>query len=491
MSLVKTNRPLRCWQSRASSALRYLAVLCLCLALALVPAASWALTLEEERKMGKEALGEVLAQLPMVEDPDSLDFIRSLGKKLTARLADDPFDYHFYIANSPQYNAFALPGGWIFFFRGMITGMDTEAELASVMAHEISHVHYRHLADRIKKSGPLQMATIAGMIAGMLLGAVVGAPELGQAISLGSMAGGMQKQLAFSREAETQADYGAFQILSAQGYPPEDMAKSFRRIWRIQRYSMPDIPSYLLTHPSSPERLEQVENLARRHPVVTVKYDNSEFLRIKARLMALYDPVETANTIFQANLRQKPGDPNALYGLALLGMRVSRYEKSLEVFNMLPKSWLDRPSLMRDMGICHMRLGQFTEAQSMLNLALAQNSADASARMALGQSYLMQERLGLARDVFRRVLREDPDNHQAMYDLGIALGKLGKTGEASLNLGLAFMARHNQRAAKYHLERAQRQLSSRPDLQARATRALEKLEEGPPEKKPIKRGGEG
>ncbi len=463
---------------------RRLLIFWLCLCLALLPGLSWALTLEEEREIGRKALKEVEAEMPLVHDPDSVEYVRNLGKRLTATLADDPFKYHFYIANSPDYNAFALPGGWIFFFRGMITSMDNEAELASVMAHEISHVHYRHLSQRIKRSGPVNIATLAGMVAGMLLGALAGSPALGQAVTMGSVAGGIQKQLAFSREAEEQADYGAFKILSATGYSPEDMANSFRHIWRIQRSSMPEMPSYLMTHPPSPERLEQVEDLARRHPVHLRPYDNSEFLRIRARLKALYEPMDTAEKDFVQTLTRKPNDPYALYGLALLGMRKARYEKSLQLLKKLRSEWPDKPSVRREMGICHLRLGEFEQAQSLLTSALERNPHDLSARLALGQSYLMQGRPAVARGVLHEVLKQDPHNNQASYDLGVALGRLGDIGLASYYLGMAFKGRHNMNAAKYHLERAQRELVNRPDLQAKATKALEELEGKGKGKKP-------
>ncbi len=102
--------------------------------------------------------------------------------------------------------------------------------------------------------------------------------------------------LAFSREDEIQADYGAYKVLSAAGYHPKDMEKTFRRMWRNQRTTAPDVPTYLLTHPTSPQRMEAIQNLVRRHPASSSKYDNSNFLRIRARLIALYDPIDEPKT---------------------------------------------------------------------------------------------------------------------------------------------------------------------------------------------------
>ena len=162
-------------------------ILALTLALGVWPAspARASVTLEEERKIGREAYDEVMAQMPMVEDPDCVEYVRNLGRRLVGQLRDNPFSYTFHIADSPEMNAFALPAGYIFMFRGMMTNLDSEAELAGILGHEISHVSYRHLANRMDKTAPLNMAMMAGMLAGILLGAAGGAPQLGQALAVG------------------------------------------------------------------------------------------------------------------------------------------------------------------------------------------------------------------------------------------------------------------------------------------------------------------
>ena len=145
---------------------RRLIALAACLALLWAQAAQ-SLTLEEEREIGREAFQEVQQEIPLIHDPVVVDYIRDLGRNLERRLEGDPFEYKWYVADEPDMNAFALPGGWIFMFRGMITSMDSEAALVGVMAHEMSHVHYRHISERIKKSGPVSVATMAGMLAGL------------------------------------------------------------------------------------------------------------------------------------------------------------------------------------------------------------------------------------------------------------------------------------------------------------------------------------
>lgn len=426
---------------------------------------------KEERKLGKQALQEVLAQLPLVDDPDSVDYLRHLGQRLVSLLDNRIFDYHFYLANEPQMNAFALPGGWIFVFRGMFTEMKTEDELAAVIAHEISHVHYRHIAKRIKKTGPVQAATIAGMIAGLLLGALAGAPQLGQALTMGSMAGGIQTQLAFSREDEMQADYGGYQLMSKAGYDPRQMATTFEKLWRQQRYTAPTPPVYLLTHPTSPQRMEAVQNLVRRHPVKPKPHDNRAFLRIRTRLIALYDPTDQAHTTFVNRLRANPKDGFALYGLALVEMRRLNYRLALRYLNKLEPIWKGDPYLWREMGLCHLDLGEYQRAEELLGMCLSLEPKDALALLGLGRSYLRQGKLKRAEGYFHRLLASHPHNAQGRHELGVTLGRMGRTAEASYQLGLGFKEEQNYRAALYHLTRAVKELKD-PVLKKKAGKVL-------------------
>lgn len=448
--------------------------------------AALALTLEEEREIGRKAMQEVRAEIPLIEDPDIVSYFQGLGAQLVKELDENPWEFKFYVADLSEMNAFALPGGWMVFFRGMVTSMESEAELAGVMAHEISHVYYRHISSRIKRSGPVNAATLAGMIAGMIIGGLAGVPQLGQAITMGSMAGGIQKQLEFSRDDERQADYGAFKIVSKAGYPPEEMEKSFARIYREQRHTMPDVPGYLRTHPTSPERMEVLQDLVRRHPTKNAAYNNSEFLRIRTKLIALYDNEDTAERKLMNQAKSSDTELRDLarYGMGLLEMRRSHFEKALKHLQLVGGKWANNQAVIRAQAICHLRLGQSEKAQSLLARVLARNPDDQEALISLGQAYLQKEQPGQAKEYLRRALNLNPESEQAQYDLGVALGRMGNTAEASLYLGLAFKSRRNYKAARYHLERAVKGLADQPQELAKARNALNGLDEIEEKKKP-------
>ncbi len=459
---------------------RRLTALTLCLALVLgllpQPAARASITLEEERKLGKEAFEEALGQLKLVDDPDCVAYIRAVGDRLVAEIKDSPFTYRFFIADSPELNAFAIPGGYIVFNRGMITALDSEAELAGVLAHEISHVQLRHMAARIEKATPLTVATLAGALLGIAL-ASTGVGALGSAMMMGSMAGGVQAMLAFSREDEAQADYNGYQLMTGLGYPGAEMAKSFKRIWAQERLLGSNVPTYLRSHPSSPERMERIEDMVRRHPRPVRAYDNQEFLRIRMRLNALYEPVEEISRRLQVSHAENPRDPLPLYGLALARIRLGRYDLALAYLDALGRLWPENPLVWREQAKCHLLSGEYARAQQLYAQTVFRRPQDQEALSGLAQTYLRTEQLEQARLTLVGLLKLDPENDQTLYDLGVVLAKQGRVAEGSLYLGRAFLRRGNERTARYHLTRAEQGLAGQPELLKAAQAELEKLEE--------------
>jgi predicted Zn-dependent protease len=434
------------------------------------------MTLEEERKLGQEAFEEVSAQLKFVDDPDCLAYLRGLGGRLVEQIPDSLFTYRFYIADSPELNAFAIPGGYIVFNRGMIAALGSEAELAGVLAHEISHVQLRHMANRMDKATPLTVATLAGALLGIAL-ATTGVGALGQAVMMGSVAGGTQALLSFSREDESQADYNGYLLLTGLGYPGGEMALSFQRIWDQERLRGGGTPTYLRSHPTSPERMERIEDMARRNPRPAKHYDNSEFLRIKARLEALYDPAEEVLRRLKTRHEDDRRAPLPIYGLALAQMRQGRYDLALAYLELLGRIWTKSPLVWREQAKCHLLTGEYAQARELYARATFSRPEDLDALSGLAQAYMRTDQLEQARQTLVRLVGLDPEADQALYDLGVVLAKQGRTAEGSLYLGRAFFKRSNYRTARFHLAKAVAGLTEQPELLRQAQEDMERLEE--------------
>ena len=129
-----------------------------------------ALTMEEERKIGKQVFVEIEKGGGIAEDLTLQDFVDRVGRSLLAYVGSTPFDFRFYVVKDQNANAFAVPGGYVFITTGLLVLAENENEVAGVISHEIAHVTSRHIADLIDRSKRMSLVTLAAMLAGALVG---------------------------------------------------------------------------------------------------------------------------------------------------------------------------------------------------------------------------------------------------------------------------------------------------------------------------------
>lgn len=173
----------------------------------------------QDVELGRQAAAEVEQQLPILRDSEIDDYIDALGERLVDALPPErripEFRYSFSIINQPELNAFALPGGPIYVYRGMLEASNTEGEAAGVVAHELSHIVLRHGTAQATAATKFQI----GQVAGQILGAIVGG-STGAIIAQGSEFGLGTYFLKYSREFERESDLLGAQILARAGYDP-------------------------------------------------------------------------------------------------------------------------------------------------------------------------------------------------------------------------------------------------------------------------------
>jgi predicted Zn-dependent protease len=241
------------------------------------------ITADAERRMGDGADTELRAVLPLIDDPVVLGFLNDLGQSLVRHLEPQPFVYRFRIVQDRTLNAFALPGGYIYFNTGTILAAKDIDELAGVMAHEIAHAKRSHVARMAEKSAiPSLLAALLG------IGAAVATGDPAAAIVAQGVSQSMQ--IAFTRENEVEADSVGTVFMVRAGYDPRGMASFFDRLL-AQRESRPgfQIPPYLYSHPRTEQRLEGAIARARA-TTITGKADPAlaaSFPDVQARLAML------------------------------------------------------------------------------------------------------------------------------------------------------------------------------------------------------------
>jgi predicted Zn-dependent protease len=210
---------------------------------------------QQEIAMGKEADPQVLAFFGLYNDPQLQKFISEKGQAMAAISHRPELAYEFKIVDSPVINAFALPGGYVYFTRGIMAHFNNEAQFAGVLGHEIGHITARHSVIQQRNA----MLGQLGIIAGVIL-----VPELADFVE--PLSAGMQlAMMSFGRDDERQSDKLGVEYSSRIGYDAAEMAKFFETLEREQASSgNADIPEFLSTHPSPGERNTTVAKLAEQ-----------------------------------------------------------------------------------------------------------------------------------------------------------------------------------------------------------------------------------
>jgi len=274
------------------------------------------LSIEKEQLIGNAMKKHLRASQPLLNDPVLSEYINTLGNKLVKHANDVNYGFDFFIVNSKELNAFAFFGGHIGIHSGLITTASNESELASVIAHEISHVTQRHLARRLEAQSRNQPLTMAGLFTSILISLVN--PGLGMAALTTSMAAGQQAGINYTRGNEKEADRVGISLLATSGFDPKGAPNFFGKMAEKYRYvSKP--PAMLLTHPMPESRISDARIRAQNYPNVQIA-PSLAFELSKARITARYEHNPKSNIYsFQTQLDKKRYriKEAAKYGLAL------------------------------------------------------------------------------------------------------------------------------------------------------------------------------
>jgi beta-barrel assembly-enhancing protease len=233
----------------------------------------------------------------MLNDDRVDDYVEDIGQRLAeaipAEFAHREFRYSFDVINQKEINAFALPGGPMFLNRGMMEAAKSEGEMASVMAHELSHVALRHGTANAGKQQTGAILGTLGQIAGAILGGTVG-----NVVGLGSQIGAQAFVTKYSREYERQADILGSQIMARAGYDPRDMARMFET---IEKQGGGGGPEFLSSHPNPGNRAAAINKEASMLRVQG-NANTGEFASIRSRLGGM-PPAYTAEQIAKGQAR--------------------------------------------------------------------------------------------------------------------------------------------------------------------------------------------
>ena len=190
--------------------------------LASVPRA-FAMSEKKEAEIGKKMYDDILAKMRTYDNPKVVEYVRRIGESLAANSDRPDIDYTFTVLDSPDINAFATPGGYIYVNRGLLAYLDSEAELAGVLAHEIAHVTERH-ASRQDWMG--KGSSVASAVVGILAAISTGSGAVGGVTQDAANMAGTAMVRGYGRDMELEADSEGARFMHKTGYDPQADRKS-------------------------------------------------------------------------------------------------------------------------------------------------------------------------------------------------------------------------------------------------------------------------
>jgi predicted Zn-dependent protease len=279
-----------------------------------------------EVQIGRSTILQLHNAGVLVQDAELNEYVRGLGARLVGHANDGDHQFHFFVVDDASINAFALPGGFIGVNTGLIEATQTESELASVLAHEISHVTQRHIARSIYDNQRSSVVSMATMLAAIVLGAATDLPgDAMQGVIAASQAAMIQRQINFTRSNEYEADRIGMEVLASAGFDPQGMPSFFEKLGRRYGSAAQQIPALLRTHPVTTDRVAESRARARQLPAVeAVDSTNYALSKIRVQLMRTRTAEESL-AFFAAEADDNPANR---YGKALSLMELSRTDEA-------------------------------------------------------------------------------------------------------------------------------------------------------------------
>ncbi|MFL5464219.1 MAG: M48 family metallopeptidase [Gemmatimonadaceae bacterium] len=237
---------------------------------------------QQEVQMGQEYAQQINAQLPIIQDPELNRYINVLGDSIAKLTSRRDLDWHFFIVDAKDVNAFAVPGGFIYVNRGLIERTDQMDEVAGVLGHEIGHVLKRHTIKQMEKA---QGANI-GVTLACILTSICNSQVAGAAINI---AGGAVFAR-FSRQDEAEADQEGFNNVVRAGISPVGMVTMFQKLIAERRSQPGAVESWFRTHPLEEDRIQAIQariNQLPRATLASLGTDTRNFHAFKARIQSL------------------------------------------------------------------------------------------------------------------------------------------------------------------------------------------------------------
>ena len=296
---------------------------------------SGVISLDQERLLGQSFIEQVYAQAPLINDPLIQEYTELLLYRLSETSQVEDRDFTIILIDEKSLNAFAAPGGVIGVNGGLFLNAGNEAQLSSVLSHELAHLSQRHFARKILRGRDSNLASSLVMVSAIALAIVANNPTA----MITGPAALAQQQLRYSRMFEREADRYGFNNLIAAGYDPRSMGQMFENMVKIRKLAGDNPPEFLLTHPVSSSRVSDALNAADQIEFSGGKKNTINFEFIKGRLQARYVSLapQSAVRYFRTLVQDRPTNENQYAYISALKLNGNFADALLKLEELLLK----------------------------------------------------------------------------------------------------------------------------------------------------------
>ena len=403
---------------------------------------------DEETRISREFRREARKQLKFVTNPEVERYIDRIGQRILATMGPQPFDYRFFVIEDSQLNAFAVPGGSIFFFTGLMEKTKTTSEIAGVLGHEIIHIKGRHMA---RQSG-FDAVSLLGML-GALLMARTGSG--GQAAGAVGQAIAATRQMAYSRQLEMEADTLGVRYMAAAGFDPNGSLGFLKALDEERALNPLDVPAYMMTHPITQERIANTELVIRSLGKTEVKAEKPDLLeKIQIILRVERRDGDAVLAEYEELVRQNPQSAELLHLLGVAQQLTGQLAPAKQNYEKARRLDPKNPDLNRDLGRLYTQTGDFASARAAFDQALALEPKEPLTYLYLGELYEKEGDLRAAAGAYLNAYNLSPLWDKPPYRLSVVYGKLNRLGDAYYYHGRSLLLQDDDQRAFADFDKA-------------------------------------
>jgi len=371
-----------------------------------------------------------------------------IGQRILSAMGPQPFDYRFFVVEDSQLNAFAVPGGTIYMYSGLIERAKSTDEIAGVLGHEITHIKGHHMA---RSSGPDAISVLSLLSMVLLARSGSGAQAagaVGQAVSA-------TRQIAYSRQLEMEADTLGVRYMAAAGYDPKGSLGFLKTLDQERALNPVDVPPYLMTHPISQERVANMEQVLRSLGKTEVRSEQPDPLK-KVQIIIRMERRDGDVVVgeYEKLVRQNPQSAELLQLLGFAQQLKGQLAEAQKNYEKAQQLNPNNAGLQRDLGRLYTQLGNTASAGPAFDRALALEPKEALTYLYLGELFEKQGDLRSAAGAYLNANNFSPLWDKPPYRLGVVYGKLNRLGDAYYYLGRSFLLQDEDQKAIADFERA-------------------------------------